>query len=1762
MLKRKRSLIKSSITRIDGFVHLSESNTDISVNEFVIREETLCRLYKEFCSIQDEIELEDETQVEYRVSVENKYFTLHSKIKDIIDEKKKVTLETPLSRAPSTQHFDPIQVKLPTVSLPQFSGKPEEWRGFYDMFTALIEDNKQLSDVQKFYYLKNSLMHEPLGLIDCMPLTNENYHKALAILKDRYDNNLVIINSHIKAIMNLPSITKPNVNMLRNLITTIKLNISALEALQVPILHWDLLLIYILSRKLDFATQKSYELERNTTNLPTLSEFLDFLEKRCQAFETLLPNAVQRVPLDKPTSKGNVYPHKASLVASSVPKDFSTYKPKTSQKANSVCTYCKSTEHKIYKCPEFLLLSDVQRTTFARGKQLCLNCLGTRHSSQNCNSSILCRFCSARHHSLLHRQSSPHNAPKSHSNANPVNSGPSSNEYSPHNVTHTVVSDDCGLNSTPATNQGHHVLLATAKSLVKAPNGRSAVARCLLDSASQLSFISQSLVDQLDATTFPHVLNIDGVGKKLTRASKCTILRLTSLTEKFERDLNFVVLDEITCALPQTRIHERLLPIQDSLLLADDSFNVPGEVQILLGADIYYDLLKVGFIKLGYQLPTLQNTVLGWVIAGPTPLPSDYHCSSLVTLHASTLESLENLIPKFWELETLHAPKILKPEEVECEKLFSTTTEIIDNRYNVRLPFKSPDPASLLGNSYNRAIANLKSLEKRLSKDSDLRVQYNKFITEYIDLGHASLAPYSAERFTNEIDGYFLPQVLVSREDSPSTKLRVVFNASSPSSNKNSLNSILMTGPLVQKDLFDIVFMFRTFQFVLSCDIKMMFRQIRVTDSDKKFQRILWRPNENVGLQCLELETVTYGTNCAPFLSTRCLLDLAQKYAEAYPLASKAVINGCYMDDVLYGQDSHHDLLKLKSELIGLLSLGSFPLHKWRSNAPLDNDTAGDKESALHLLDDPQGKVLGLMWDSSSDTLLIRPLHISHQDPFTKRNVLSSICKLFDPMGYLNPIITKAKLFIQKLWTSKLNWDDPLSPELSQEWTTFRDVLTRLPIISLPRWINLGPDNRTVEIHGFADASTKAYGACAYVRILHQNGSVSVNLLCARSRVAPLKTISLPRLELCAALLLSQLVARIYKLLASLVSDVLLYSDSTITLSWIAAHPSRWTTFVANRVSEIQDLTSAFHWNYIPSEMNPADLCSRGAEPEKLLHNHMWWNGPHVLQDPAFDYKSLRAPTLEASLVLPEQRKVCLTMATRTRSLTFERFSKFSNVQRALAYSLRFLHNCKRSNPKINGPLTVDELRSSLRVIISNVQTEVFHKSLSELKDRKPVSDTSLKNLHPFLDQYGIMRVGGRLHNSPVSFDQKHPIILPNRHHITDLLIDQEHIKSLHGGPQLVLSNIRLRYWFSSGKSAVKKRLHQCVTCFRWRKNQSSQLMGSLPSERTTPCRPFENVGTDFAGPLSARYSRARKSATIKVYICLFICMVTKAVHIELVTGLSTEAFLLALKRFIARRSAPSLIFCDNGTNFLGAKNKLNEFSSLFRENSNLQMVQDYLSQKEIKFKFSPPHSPETGGLWESNIKSIKYHLKRSLDGSLLTFEELYTILTSIEAMLNSRPLCSMTSDPSDLNYLTPGHFLVGTSLSSYPEPDLTISQVSKTSLYNQLTQRCQSFWKYWSVQYLHQLQHRPKWRTEQPNLMEGTLVLIKEPSLPPLNWKVGRVVETCPGKDGAVRVVKIKTTSGILTRPVTKLSPLPIESSFAAAPSMFRPGCLKEGQQ
>lgn len=1617
-------------------------------------------------------------------------------------------------------------IHLPKVEIPKFDGNPLKWNGFKNLFVQMI-DSANINDAQKLFYLKSNLSGTAASLVTMFDTNLDTYQEAWERITSKYDNPRMLTNAIADKLYSQPNMKEESSEGLRNLKDITKECFASLKHMSIDVKNCESLFVFLLLKKMDQKSREHFEysLEKPKEN-PTLEMFYNFLEKRSQALEGLVkPSRPSQSKIVHSTSTKTKYDASAA-----------------NQKGGEICVCCKESHHNLWDCRKFLNFNIRNKWICLKRNKLCCRCLTKGHYANQCDKESC--SCGSNHHRLLHSE-------KKDVNGDCKDTGK------------VVLSLQKQLYSNSVDlNENGFVFLGTVLINVCDKKGRYIKCRAILDSCSQVNLLSYKLSKQLGLRRIQNFTNILGVGEgEPVVCREEMVFGISSLDDSFKRTISALILPNLTSYQPSEDIDFSKCNLK-GIVLADPNFSNPDSIDVLLGAGIFPSLLSNDNLRLGPGLPHLVRTVFGWIVMG---VFSKGKVDGSVQCSISSLE--ENLefnsnAPRLWELEEPDDKITSVEEEMALREFERSTVRDTDGRFVVRLP-KNKE-VSCIGDSYQIALRRFECLERRFAKDPTLFDQYYAFMNEYYQLGH--MEKISLNDIEPSSTKYFIPHHAVMKNDSTTTKLRVVFDASSRSSSDMSLNNILLKGPVVQSDLFDLLIRFRFPKFAMSADIEKMYRQILVNDNDRNLQLILWRNNPSLPISIFRLKTVTYGTTPAPFLATKCLHKLGEVNATCYPASSKILQRDFYVDDLITGADDIEQALQIQSELISILASAGFHLRKWCSNDPrlLQNVPDTDKEIQWSPKSSVESvKTLGVIWSPKNDCFSLKVLDFSSKDTrITKRKISSESGSIFDPLGFVNPFVVKAKLIIQELWKQKLDWDDEVPESISKDWVKFREQLGKLNEFSIPRAILCSKYQR-IEMHGFADASAKAYGAVIYIRSISENGEIQTSFLCSKSKVAPIGRVTIPKLELSAARLLCDLALKIEECTEYTIHEKYYWSDSEVALWWIQKNPASFKPFVANRVNAIQQLSSISQWNHIPGSENPADIVSRGMSVQDLIESDLWFKGPSFLQQCNQDWPYGKFTSLvDESEACKELRKVTVMLSrldfNKQNFLeSVNHRNSFFTLQKVIGFMLRFIKNCqarckntevaRKDYQKIRAlhscelrdyvlknsvPLTVVELESSLKGIVRFLQGQ-FHME----KDL----NTSLRKLLPFKDREDIIRVGGRLKNSYLPFDAKHPMLLPNCK-ITDLLIEKIHKEKLHAAPQALLSFVRERFWPLNGKRTCTKIFHRCIICFKSKPSDIHQLMGDLPHERTSLVAPFTHTGIDYAGPFEIHYKLRGKRPT-KAYLAVFICFAIKAVHLEVVSDLTTEAFLACLKRFVSRRGRPEVIYSDNATNFIGAKRELKEVFELVEKN--YERIVDFCTKESVSWATIPAGSPHFGGLWEAAVKRAKYYMQSLIKNVSLTFEELNTVVIEVESIMNSRPLCPLSENPNDFGALTPNHFLISGCSEFIPDKHFFDDKKKLLKRWELISKLRSDVWEDFHKFYLHNLQERTKWNKPTQNVENGQLVMIHNKGVLAKKWELGRILKAIPGEDGFVRVVDIQTSNGIKRRAITKVAPLPLASTY-----------------
>lgn len=1637
-----------------------------------------------------------EINMDYQ-KITRKFMTASGKLNDLLRESTGKNVETAAD----------VQFSLPKLKLPEFSGKATEWKAFLSLFNRMVH-NTRLDNGLKIVHLKSCIKGEAARLINHIDANPENYLTCYELLRKRYDNKREMLGKLLDNILNLPKCKYESSENLKTLHDTVYESLMSIKNMDISIDNWDALLTHILLQKLDTSTVIHYECQLRDVREPQLiNHFLSYLETRFMALQSANSkcNENKQSNNDKQTS----------------------YKNFDKQMSNSSknCLFCNDT-HSIYKCPKFSAKPAKERFEWAKNKRLCTNCLCDSHKVTECKSKHNCKKCNKKHNTLLHFDSIK----------NIIVSSASAM---------TAIEPVLNIQATVAIQKSMSVLLATAFVGVFTRNGNKVLLHAMFDQGSQSAFITEEAAQTLGLPRISINANVSGIGAR-TQVSKSAIV--PTVFPRFESEFVMntfaVVLTQLTRTMNR-EYDENDFEFTNNIILADPSFMKEAKIDIILGAAEYAQALKCGLIKSNNKNLIAQNTEFGWIISGSVGLQTvDYDVSALVSnidISASAMVSnieLSQKLNQFFaaeEFEEIRAIDMTN-EEAYCEKMFVETTYRNDiGKFVVTLPFKSQSAYPDLGDSRRCAIASQIQLERRFDKNPSLRIKYDEQIREALALGHVEEVNYDSSK-----QCHYIPHHCVFK-DSSTTSMRIVHNASQKTSNGKSLNEQLAIGRIDQDDLTTLLIRFRMWRYAFTADVEKMYKQILVNENQLDLQRFIYRFSPNEHFKDYRLKTVIFGMANAPYLAIRVVRELAERVREKYPIASSIILSSMYVDDVISGCNTVGELCEAYDQLKSTFNSASFNLRKWSSNSSefLNHIPEIDRETKTT---NANVKALGINWAIAGDMFTYNFVIPFESYPKTKRQLTSEIASLFDPLGWLSPVIIAAKHILQGLWLEKCGWDENAPESYIKNWLKIRSELSYISGLKIERFINFDP-NDAMELHGFCDAAEIGYAAGIYVKNVNKQ---TVHLLIAKARVSPIKerknsaNVTIPRLELSAALLLAQLTDKTLKALAIDFKRICLWSDSRIVLDWLHANPKKYRSFIASRIEKILKLTRLSQWSHVRSADNAADCASRGLLPSEIVNYSLWWHGPEFLLN-----ESLEPPRYKPSLdVTIEAHATIATKITIQNCTILPRSPSYYRLKRSMAYVFRFVYNCKNKVNRRTGVLTADEMKTADTLITKCVQNDGFADEISTLSIKKSVSRSSkLISLSPFLDEEGLLRVGGRIDKSDLPYDARHQLLLPMKHPVTSLIVLDCHLKCLHGGPKLTESIVRQKYWICNSQRTIKSVLRNCMQCFKLNPKPMQQYMANLPVSRVKPEKPFARSAVDYTGAFYVKVNSGRGYKKFKAYVAIFVCMTTKSVHVEAVSDMTAEAFIAAFRRLVARRGAVRHIYSDNGTNFVAA-NKILRENMCQNESEYNELICNELAKCGTSWHFSPPGAPHFNGLAEAGVKTVKRHIRATISETILTFEELSTLLAQIEACVNSRPLCAISSDPNDVGVLTPAHFLVGEPLVNPPEPSHVEAKISWLTKWQRVQKMAQHFWQRWSSDVLNQWQNRRKWGEERDAPKLNDLLLIKDENLPPCQWKLGRVIDLHPGDDGLIRVVTLKCQNGILKRPIVKLCPLPMNGN------------------
>ena len=1647
-------------------------------------------------------------------------------------------VSSPLSHSFTTR-TEKTKSKLPSISLPTFKGGLLEWPTFWREFSLAVDSEEDLPDSTKLAYLR-AAVKDPAAKTMMYPSMDGpgTYKRLVDELHQRYQRTKKIHRELVDKLYSLPA-AKNTVAELTQLLDSAKNCVECLAA--TGNFNLEAFITSIIYNKLPnplkLEWEKDNRKDKKISPYPKLFEYIAEWSYTLGDATTSLPTPTdppEKRPARRHEKKQGYQAKQKSQVYSVAPPATPTTPSSPSSHPSTYkweCLLCRPEKHPLHTCPKWNNYTVAQRLSHIKDKKLCSNCLAVGHLTANCKSLYRCRDCGQLHHTSIH-QSSPASVP--------VNS------------------------TTMQSQQVPDALLMTASVLLKGPGGHEMQARAFIDPGAALSLISSRVTQILNLPLEPNRISFSTVQGTPCKGSKhITSVTIAPLHGKKEIKCRPAVVQTVTEDIPNktlASVHE--FPHLTGLQLADTNFNVPGRVDILLGADLWFQIQgKAPPVSASATEPGAQDTIFGWAISGPvqgTEGSTQGYPAYHIQPDISNTE-LYNLAYDFWLKEGVEehtVPVSLVEEQVQehYDNHHSYSSSLC--RYQVALPRK-PD-CQPLGDSRPQAVQRFFSTEKT-SIRKGVHKEVQQQLQGYLDAQHAERVPPEELLMPH----FYLPFHCVYKEGSTSTKIRVVFDGSALTSNGTSLNQMLQIGPTLHPTLVDILLKFRVYPIAVTADVKGMYREVELVPKDRDLHRFIWRPTSEEPIQDFRMTRVTFGVSASPYLAVRTLQQTARDHGSDYPVAAGHVKDSFYVDDLLAGAQTEQEAKDLFHDLRAILQRGGFNLCKWRSSSPavlqsipkdLQEKMPIKDATTLHITSQP--KALGLQWDSRQDCMT-PSIHTPSSYRKTKRGIISDVSKTFDVLGWIAPAVLPMKILYQKLWEKGQEWDSAAPPEVIDHHARWREELPCLSTRKLSRCYTVQPTFLRQELHGFADASIKACGAVVYLRTTYSNHPPTVALVTAKTKVAKKDPPTIPKLELCAALLLTKLLNNVSATLNISIDHTTAWTDSSIVLAWLDGRPREFKQFVANRVSFILEHTQPQTWKHVPTKDNPADCASRGMAPAELLHHELWWHGPDWLyQDPVVMPDQPPRRTLPAL----EIRTVHATLIQAEFALKFEsRTNNYYLIVTMVAWWLRLFCRLRDGQPvpdTRSKHLTPQELQAAEHWLLKRSQHRCFPKDIHSLQQQGSTAPSSrLRALTAFIDEEGLIRVGGRLANSSLILSQRHPIIVDSRDSLIIKLFQHKHITLSHCGPSLLLCQTSSKLHVLGARRLSRDICRNCVVCKRVQKHPHPvpQKMGELPAARSQADQPaFTDTGMDFAGPFVIRQGHTRRPVKIEAYICIFICLATKAIHLEVTSAVNTEAFTACLKRFVSRRNCPKTLSCDNGPGFSKARKELELLYDFLSNEHNNNIIQEYLLKHRVQWKQIPAESPHFGGLWESAVRSMKRHLRRVMGTLLLTFEELTTIACQVEACLNSRPLIPITSHSQDgLAPLTASHFLLLNAPGAYPEDPRLPEEPRLLRHWNQCQSVIQHFWSRWSREYLHTLQARTKWQQCKPNLQVDDIVIVRDDRQFVSRWPLARITQVYPGEDGLVRVAMIQPAEGApRKRPVTKLALLYRDETTQASTS------------
>ena len=1630
--------------------------------------------------------------------------------------------------------------RLPVPEPVQFHGDPLHYPVWKASFAALIE-SRQIPSAERIYYMQQYLKGEAREAVEALFYfnTEEAYNSARSILEERYGNPFLVSEAFRDKLDDWPKISGNDPKSLRKLTDFLRQCLTAMSHVEeLKILNDCRENRKILQKLPEWLTHRWSRIVAHHNTYPDFKTFVEFLTKEAD----IVCNPVTTIKTSR--SKTTEDPKKGKKKGSTATtlmteskagntrnnmKNPSNENNATKKGTVSLCLYCEKKGHNINQCYQFIGKTPKERYDFIMKNGLCHGCLKTGHMFKECKTKSTCDKCNGKHPTCVHGDYAVLFPGKSATVTEKEDTKPPEKENKtkePATVTNASQSE----NKDPRCSMTVPVYISTEND----PDNETLV-YALLDTQSDTTFISDETVQKLNAKIEPTRLKIstmtsstvlDCMKLKGLQIRGATSNQRISLPVTYSRDYipvnrSHIPTPEVARRWPHLRcLEDEILPLQDC------------EVGLLLGYNCPQALAPLNVKLGGSEDPFAVETKLGWSIVGRVQgiEVDEEHITHCVKVKEEILlpKILRVLESDFTEMKKDEDLSSLSQDDLKfMEIVKSGIHQTEDGFYEMPLPFRDEKPA--LPNNLILARKRLEHLKTRFTRDQKYYTDYNKFMTDMISNGYAEEAPEE-----NNDTVWYIPHHGVYNPKKPE-KIRVVFDCSSRYK-ETSLNDHLLPGPDLLNSLVGVLCRFREKPVAVMGDVESMFHRFKVNPEDRNYLQFLWwKDGEYVENQPITYRMTVhlFGASSSPGCANYGLKKIASDNKEELsPDVVDYLMKDFYVDDGLRSCDTVEEAIHLVECACKVCKKANVRLHKLISNSrevmksiPESEQAKEMKSLNINFDDLPIEKVLGMQWNVESDCFQFRVT--IDQKPMTRRGVLSTVVSVYDPLGCLAPFVLIGKQIVQQMCRENLSWDDHLPEDLRPKWEKWITDLPKLSVIQIPRCL-IPEDFGTIvhrELHHFSDASFSGYGECSYIRVVNDKNDVHCALVMGKARVAPLKVLTIPRLELMAAVV----AIKMSKILEHELRDPYehhFWTDSKIVLGYIGNDARKFRVYVANRVQMIRDASEVQQWHYTNTKDNPADHASRGLYANELSTSN-WFTGPDFLKQP--DLPTSEPSEIEISEEDPEVKqastKVTKSEEDKPMLEKLKRFSDWSRAVLALSTLMKIV-SCKKNGLKLDVKSTTEEIVQAEKVIIKWIQENTFSAEIEALSKSPPESvpkKSKLFKLSPFVDSEGILRVGGRMDRSSLSYDIKHPIILPNAKstdgHMIDLLIKHHHEKMKHQGRGFTINALRGNgFWILGCSKAVSTHIFNCVTCRKLRGPKENQKMADLPSDRIEESAPFSHCGIDCFGPFVVKEGRRE----LKKYALMISCMASRAIHLEMLDDMSTDCFINALRCLIAIRGPVRTLRCDQGSNFVGAKNT---FEQSLKEISN-ERLQKFLIDNRCDFIMNSPKSSHMGGKWERHIRTVRSVLSTMLEhhSQRLDSSSLRTFLYESMSIINNRPLSPQNlNDPQGPEPLTPNHLITMKSQVTLPPPGEFVKEdVYARKRWRRVQFLVKEFWNRWRKEYILNLQARSKWNKEKRNLEVGDIVILKEDDMIRGFWSLARVVETTEDEDGLVRRVKI----------------------------------------